>query len=334
MLIATLALGAAATVSLSECWPLLLVILPLQSALMFVFRAVLSRCQPRSFAPGPPNERSLRPRPGHRDAGSAKRLPFSPMPATTLSWAAPVTLSSGRSIRPMFPDRFACWRRSLKSSSDSSTHRCCFLRSVFVGNLTHHEKQMVMRGYIAIICCWALVMAVVYRFPSLDQVPDPGRHPRWRSPGRCKRSINSNNTSASTATPCSASPARWSTTIRSARFFSAAMLYNDYHGTHHRYAKIPYYHLPQATPYALSGRPANTPRCFSNIVSASIDMLYCLVDPKVGPQWKRREERAVTSKLVRVLRSRPSPNQCSQARTSRRRVFSETRTPAALPTNT
>ena len=31
------------------------------------------------------------------------------------------------------------------------------------------------------------------------------------------------------------------------------MLYNDYHGTHHRYARIPYYHLPEATPFALAG---------------------------------------------------------------------------------
>jgi hypothetical protein len=65
---------------------------------------------------------------------------------------------------------------------------------------------------------------------------------------------------------------------------SAAMLYNDYHGTHHRYAKIPYYHLPQATPYALSGAREHCP-VFPSIVSATVDMLHCLIDPKVGPQW-------------------------------------------------
>src|SRR6478752_366311 len=37
MIIATLALGAAAAVAEEQCWPLLFVILPLQSALMFVF---------------------------------------------------------------------------------------------------------------------------------------------------------------------------------------------------------------------------------------------------------------------------------------------------------
>ena len=39
-----------------------------------------------------------------------------------------------------------------------------FLRSVFVGKLTSQERQMVMRGYIAIICCWTVVMAVVVDF--------------------------------------------------------------------------------------------------------------------------------------------------------------------------
>ena len=41
---------------------------------------------------------------------------------------------------------------------------------------------------------------------------------------------------------------------------SATMLFNDYHGTHHRYAKIPYYRLPHATPYTLSERQRTMPR--------------------------------------------------------------------------
>jgi hypothetical protein len=72
---------------------------------------------------------------------------------------------------------------------------------------------------------------------------------------------------------------------------SAAMFYNDYHGTHHRYAKIPYYHLPQATPYALAGAKEYCP-VFSSIGSATINMLGCLVDPKVGPQWNAKKDGA------------------------------------------
>jgi hypothetical protein len=68
---------------------------------------------------------------------------------------------------------------------------------------------------------------------------------------------------------------------------SAAMLFNDYHGTHHRYAKIPYYRLPHATPYTLAGASEHCP-VFASVVSATIDMLLCLGDPKVGPQWLKQ----------------------------------------------
>jgi hypothetical protein len=71
---------------------------------------------------------------------------------------------------------------------------------------------------------------------------------------------------------------------RCTEVISAAMLYNDYHGTHHRYAKIPYYHLPSATPFALAGAREYSP-VFPNIVSAFFNMLGCLRDPKAGPQW-------------------------------------------------
>src|SRR5207253_5881882 len=36
-----------------------------------------------------------------------------------------------------------------------------FLRSVIVGNLTPQERRLVFRGYIACICFWTVVLAVV-----------------------------------------------------------------------------------------------------------------------------------------------------------------------------
>ena len=65
---------------------------------------------------------------------------------------------------------------------------------------------------------------------------------------------------------------------------SASMFYNDYHGTHHRYAKIPYYHLPPATPYTLARADEPCP-VFRSVFGAVVAMLPCLADPKVGPQW-------------------------------------------------
>src|SRR4029078_13252920 len=77
---------------------------------------------------------------------------------------------------------------------------------------------------------------------------------------------------------------------------SAAMLYNEYHGTHHRYAKIPYYHLPQATRYALANAKEYCP-VFPSLLSATYDMLFCLTNPKVGPQWNGNTKKSGGAKF-------------------------------------
>ncbi|MCA9102707.1 MAG: fatty acid desaturase, partial [Planctomycetales bacterium] len=41
--------------------------------------------------------------------------------------------------------------------------------------------------------------------------------------------------------------------------FSESMLHIDYHGTHHRYAKMPYYNLPEATPVVYERAGGNLP---------------------------------------------------------------------------
>ena len=87
---------------------------------------------------------------------------------------------------------------------------------------------------------------------------------------------------------------------RATELVSAAMLFNDYHGTHHRYAKIPFYSLPEATPLTLAGAQEPCP-VFPSVVSATLDMLRCLGDPKVGPQWldeHQAVDRCETSRAV------------------------------------
>jgi fatty acid desaturase len=163
-----------------------------------------------------------------------------------------------------------------------------FLRSVFVGNLTHREKQMVMRGYIAVICCWVLVMAVVIDFHLWTKflilvVTPMAISGAIQTLNKFEQhlGLHGDTVLGLTRTVVDRN--------KVGEMLSAAMLYNDYHGTHHRYAKIPYYHLPQATPYALSGAREYSP-VFPSIVSASIDMLHCLIDPKVGPQWNVKKD--------------------------------------------
>jgi fatty acid desaturase len=72
------------------------------------------------------------------------------------------------------------------------------------------------------------------------------------------------------------------------RALSRSMLNIDYHGTHHRYAKVPFYHLPAATPIVYGdGDPAEP--IYSTYAAAMWDTLKCLGDPKVGRQWLAAE---------------------------------------------
>ena len=68
---------------------------------------------------------------------------------------------------------------------------------------------------------------------------------------------------------------------------SRSQLHVDHHGTHHRWARIPYYELPSVTPKAYAeNAEAHT---FPNHLSAIIDMVPHLLDPKLGPQWLTAE---------------------------------------------
>jgi len=68
------------------------------------------------------------------------------------------------------------------------------------------------------------------------------------------------------------------------RLMSESMLHIDYHGTHHRYAKLPYYNLPAATEFVYEGNTARVP-IFPNYLSAMLDMARSLSNPRVGAQW-------------------------------------------------
>ncbi len=70
---------------------------------------------------------------------------------------------------------------------------------------------------------------------------------------------------------------------------SRSMLRIDYHGTHHRYAKVPYYHLPAATPYVYDGHKEALP-LFTSYWSAMADMARSLGNPRVGGQWLDTED--------------------------------------------
>ncbi len=67
------------------------------------------------------------------------------------------------------------------------------------------------------------------------------------------------------------------------RAASASQLHVEHHSTHHRYARVPYYALPQATELVYAGAPAC--RSFPNHWRAILDMAPHLINPRLGPQW-------------------------------------------------
>jgi fatty acid desaturase len=69
------------------------------------------------------------------------------------------------------------------------------------------------------------------------------------------------------------------------RAASASQLHVEHHATHHRHARIPYYVLPEATD--LIDVEGSGGRLFGNHVQAFLDMAPHLLDPRVGPQWRR-----------------------------------------------
>lgn len=69
---------------------------------------------------------------------------------------------------------------------------------------------------------------------------------------------------------------------------SESMLHIDYHGTHHRYAKMPYYHLPEATPAVFEKAGGRHP-VFSTYRAAMFAMFHTLGNPRIGSQWLAKE---------------------------------------------
>lgn len=73
------------------------------------------------------------------------------------------------------------------------------------------------------------------------------------------------------------------------KVISASMLYVSYHGTHHRYGKLPYYDLPEATEKAYSSEPAPIP-IYPSYWSAFCDMVPTLANPRCGSLWTEQEQ--------------------------------------------
>jgi fatty acid desaturase len=163
-----------------------------------------------------------------------------------------------------------------------------FLRATIVSKLSPRERKSILRGYAACVLCWSSVLALaswldLWRPLIVGTMVPMAISGMLQTLNKFEQHLGLHGQSVLGLTRTVVDRDRCSEIV------SAAMLYNDYHGTHHRYARIPYYHLPEATAYALAGAHEQVP-VFSNIAAACLDMLATLADPKVGPQWVAQAE--------------------------------------------
>ena len=73
------------------------------------------------------------------------------------------------------------------------------------------------------------------------------------------------------------------------KLFSKSIQYVDHHGAHHRYARIPHYNLPAATPYVYDEKTFEEAPIYPTYRAAFFDMLKTLPNPRVGSQWKESQ---------------------------------------------
>ncbi len=293
LLIAMLALQAAAISLPTAYWPLLIVIWPALGAMMFVFTLAFHDASHERMHPvGWLNEAF-----GH----VVGTLGFTPLHVYRYAHARHHAQLARESDPELWPFNSPSVSRPLRVAAALTEilfgfvyTPLLFLRSVVVGSLTPQERSRVVRGYVACLVFWSTALALAYIFnlwrPLLVGTAAPmAISGMLQTLNKFEQHLGLHGETVLGLTRTVVDRCRYSEII------SAAMLYNDYHGTHHRYAKIPYYHLPNATPFALAGAREHSP-VFPSITSAFFDMLRCLRDPKVGPQWaeRRNEGRAAS----------------------------------------
>ena len=181
-----------------------------------------------------------------------------------------------------------------------------FLRAVLVGELTPRERKRIWRGYVACVVTWALILGVVDYFGDWRLLIVTGIVPMAIS--AFLQTINKftqhlglhgHTVLGMTRTVVDEHPA--------GAVVSSTMFFNDYHGTHHRYAKIPYYNLPAATPYTLAGAQEFCP-VYANLAYAFFAMVPHLLNPKAGLQWIEGENwRARRKSVVKEAASVSAP---------------------------
>jgi fatty acid desaturase len=297
-----LALQAAAVSVPASYWPLLMLICPAIGAIMFVFVLAFHDASHGRFHPVPFLNEAF----GHV-VGSFGFTPLNVYRYAHARHHASLARPSDPELWPFTLPHVSRPRRIMAAFCEivmgAIYTPLLFLRSVLVGKPTPRERTLIIRGYVGCALFWAAVLAACFYFNTWRPLVVGTLVPMLVS-GMMQTlnkyeqhmGLHGHTVLGLTRTVVDGT--------RSSEIISAAMLYNDYHGTHHRYAKIPYYHLPNATPYTLAGASEACP-VYPSIISASLDMLKCLGDPQIGPQWVERKRESTADMSPSVPNAQP-----------------------------
>lgn len=282
MVFASVALSAAAGIAFDNCRPLLLVIWPTAAAINFVLVLAFHDASHGRIHPVHWMNEAY----GHL-LGTVMFVPLSVYRYAHARHHAQLARPGDPELWPFNNPKVPRPLRMLAAAVEilfgAIYTPVLFLRSVLVGELTPRERRLIIRGYAGCLIFWSVTLALVFdlhlgKLLLIGLIVPMLLSGMMQTLNKFEQHLGLHGHTVLGLTRTVVDRDKFGEMV------SAAMLYNDYHGTHHRYAKIPYYHLPHATPYTLAGAIEPVP-VYSSIFSATLHMLYCLLDPKAGPQW-------------------------------------------------
>ncbi|WP_346332368.1 fatty acid desaturase [Prosthecobacter sp. SYSU 5D2] len=197
---------------------------------------------------------------------------------------------------PSKPRWFRCTAAFLELTVSLFSTPYLFLRCFFAKDTTIRSprvRKRIWKELIGTVVFWTLVVSIVAWFDlwkyflCMYLIPAmlAANLQSWR---KYVEHVGLRGTSATGATRSIVSEGL------AGRLLAFSLLHEPFHGLHHRHAGWHHYELPAHAPELNPQTPEETTP-YPNYRSAVMDLLRCLADPKVGPQWYRNETSAQPS---------------------------------------
>ena len=227
--------------------------------------------------------------------GTAVFIPLSVYRAVHTQHHSRISTEKDLEFWPFVDTSVSLWHRRLAAFSELTfgiIHSpLVFLRGLwYVDRLSKQQKVRIALEYAFMVAFWVALIAVCIHFGWLEMFLIGYGIQAWlagnlQAINRYTEHMGLLGDSILTSTRTVVDPRL------PADLISQSLLRIDYHGTHHRYAKIPYYYLPDATPLVYDGKVETVP-VYSSYWRAFLDMCRTLKNPRIGAQWLRVQDAA------------------------------------------